>query len=120
MPHQAEIRISRALAAAAADPGSVLVRHHRIPVAELCVSRLTGGSLLHLSLAGCVFGNVLRLADDRKIALRDASVTVEGDFTPDGNSTGIDCRIDLDAEADPAALRQLAQDAFDDSTVAAV
>ena len=120
MPHEAEIRISHAAAAEAVDPGSILVRHHRVPVAELRVPRVTGGRLLHLALAGCVFGNLTRMAEDRGIVLREASVRVSGDFTPDGDSTGIECAIAVDGEAEPAELRSLVQGAYDDSTVAAV
>ena len=120
MPHEAEIRISHKSTDDAADPGSILVRHHRVPVVEFNLQRVTGGRLLHLALAGCVFGNATRMAEQRGIALRDATVRVSGDFTQDGDSTGIDCTIELDGEADQATLRQLAEDAFNDSTVAAV
>jgi len=81
---------------------------------------LSGGHLLHLALAGCVFNNVLRIAGDKGIEVDQASVQVDGDFTDDGHSKGMVCRIDITGDAEPAELRALAQEAFDDSTVASV
>ena len=98
----------------------MVVEHHRAGTAEIEVERLSGGHLLHLALAGCVFNNVLRIAGDRGIQVDEASVQVDGDFTDDGHSTGMKCRIDLSGDAEPAELRAVAQVAFDDSTVAAV
>ena len=119
MPHEAEIRTARGRSDAI-DPASIVVKHHRAGVAEIKASQLTGGRLLHLALAGCVFNNVLRIAGERGVEVRDASVRVSGDFTSDGNSTGVECSIDIDSNADPAVLRALAKDAFDDSTVGSV
>jgi len=103
-----------------ADPSSVVFKHHRAGTAEIKVEQLTGGRLLHLAVAGCIFNNVLRLARDRAIEVHDASVRVSGDFTSDGDSTGIECSVDLVGDAAPAALTALAQAAFDDSTVVTV
>jgi len=120
MPHEAEIRLSHKLETEALDPGSTLVRHHRVPVAELMAPRVSGGTMLHLALASCVFNNITRMAAECGITLRDASVRVGGDFTPEGDSTGIECVVRVDADSDAAALAQLANDAFSDSTVGAV
>ena len=119
MSHAAEIRTTNG-ARDGVEPASIVVRHHRAGVAEMKVPELSGGRLLHLSLAGCVFNNVLRLAGERAIGVKDVSVKVDGDFTKDGDSTGIDCTIHIDGDSDPQTLRQLARDALDDSTVAAV
>lgn len=118
MPHEAEIRTARGREAEAGPP-SMLVAHHRAGVAEIRLESLSGGRLLHLALAGCVFGNLLRMAEERGIAVKDASVRVSGDFTEDGASTGIDCLIDLQGDAPAGELRELAKAAFDDSTVGA-
>jgi uncharacterized OsmC-like protein len=119
MSHAAEIRTTNRREDVV-EPESIVVKHHRAGVAEMRVPQLSGGRLLHLSLAGCVFNNVLRMAVERGMHVRDVAVKVDGDFTADGASTGIDCTIHIDGESDKTALRKLARDAFDDSTVAAV
>ena len=119
MPYQAEIRTSRS-DRAASDPGSMLVQHHRAGHAELKLEQLTGGHLLHLALAGCVFNNVLRLAGEKGISVDDASVLVSGGFTERGDSTGFQCSVNVSGDAGVEQLRALAREAFDDSTVAVV
>src|SRR5215472_9139714 len=119
MSHAAEIRTAH-VRLNGVEPASIIVKHHRAGVAEMKVDELTGGRLLHLSLAGCVFNNVLRLAGERGVKVTETAVKVDGDFTPDGESTGIDCTIHIEGDAAKAALKKLAQDAFDDSTVASV
>ena len=119
MTHAAEIRTTYGHAGAI-EPESIVVKHHRAGVAEMRVPQLSGGRLLHLSLAGCVFNNVLRLSGERGMHVHNVAVKVDGDFTPEGESTGIDCTIRIDGDSDPAELRKLAQDAFEESTVRAV
>ena len=119
MPNEAEIRTRRDISTGA-DPSSVVFKHHRAGTAEIKVEQLTGGRLLHLAVAGCIFNNVLRLARDRGIEVHDAGVRVSGDFTSGGDSTGIECNVNLVGDAAPAALTALAQAAFDDSTVVSV
>jgi uncharacterized OsmC-like protein len=118
MPHEAEIRVARG-AEAQAGPPSIVLTHHRAGVAEIKLEELSGGRLLHLALAGCVFNNVLRMAKERGIDVDEASVRVSGGFTDDGASTGIECHVDVSGDASPPDLRELAQAAFDDSTVRA-
>jgi uncharacterized OsmC-like protein len=117
--NEAEIRTARNVTAAT-EPSSILVTHHRAGTAELKMEKLSGGHLLHLALAGCVFNNVLRIAGDKGIEVEHVSVRVDGDFTDAGESTGIECHVDLTGSADPAQLRAVAREAFDDSTVAVV
>lgn len=119
MSHAAEIRTTNA-GAGAIEPVSIVVKHHRAGVAEISVPQLSGGRLLHLSLAGCVFNNVLRMAAERGMRVSDVAVKVDGDFTEDGESTGIDCTIRIDGDSDQSQLRKLAEDAFENSTVGAV
>jgi uncharacterized OsmC-like protein len=101
----------------AADTRSVLIRHHRAGSAELDFETPTGGHLLHLALAGCVFNNVIRLSADRGIELTDASVRVGGGFTSDGESTGIHVDISMVAAANGAQVTALRREAFENSTV---
>jgi uncharacterized OsmC-like protein len=102
------------------EPTSIVVRHHRTDQAELKMDSLSGGHLLHVALAGCVFNNVLRMAAERGIEVSDVSVTVDGDFTDAGDSTGITCKVDIAADAPQEVIDALAKGAFDDSTVASV
>jgi uncharacterized OsmC-like protein len=119
MPHEAEIRTARGRAAVA-EPRSILVEHRRAGTAEIKMAQMSGGSLLHLALAGCVFNNVLRMAGDRGISVDEASVRVSGGFTDEGASTGVECRVDVLGDASAEELRKLAQAAFENSTVVAV
>ena len=122
MGHQAEIRtVFGAGAPEATEPNSVIVRHHRSGRAELKVDRLSGGHMLHLALATCVFNNIHRIARDRGIHIQDASVAVDGGFSEDGTaSTGIACRVMVAGEADSEGLAAVAREAFDDSSIAAI
>ncbi|HEY5630186.1 MAG TPA: OsmC family protein [Candidatus Limnocylindrales bacterium] len=77
--------------------------------------------MLHLALAQCIFNNVLRLARERGLTLGDVSVMADGDFNAEGTaSTGIDCTIELGGTADRSDLVKIAEEAFTNSTVAAV
>jgi uncharacterized OsmC-like protein len=104
-----------------AEPSSILLRHHRSGRAELVVDTLSGGRMLHLALATCVFNNVHRIAREKGIRLTDASVVVEGDFTEDGTaSTGMTCQLRVAGEGARDVLSAIGQTAFDDSTIAHV
>ncbi|HEX9098805.1 MAG TPA: OsmC family protein [Candidatus Dormibacteraeota bacterium] len=122
MAYQAEIRtVSNATAAESAEPNSLIVRHHRSGRAELKVDELSGGHLLHMALAGCVFNNIHRIAQDRGIRVHDASVAVDGGFNEEGNaSTGISCRVMVAGEAAKEQLAAVAREAFDNSSIAAI
>ncbi|HEV2967228.1 MAG TPA: OsmC family protein [Candidatus Dormibacteraeota bacterium] len=121
MSHRAQIRTyAGGHGSTAAEPASIVVRHHRTDQVELEVDRLTGGHLLHLALAGCVFNNVLRMAAENGIQVAEVSVTVDGDFTAAGESTGITCHVDVAADVPQEEIDALARRAFDDSTVASV
>lgn len=119
MGYRAEVRYPPASKGEAADPVSLVVRHHRVDRAELTAEVLSGGHLFHLALAGCVFNNIHRLAGDRGIEIADARVIADGGFDDDG-STGVLCEIELESHADPGVLRQLAIDAYNDSSIGAI
>jgi uncharacterized OsmC-like protein len=88
---------------------------------EWSIDAATGGHVLHLALAQCVFNNVLRIARDRELSLTDVSVMADGDFDAEGTaSTGIDCTIELSGDAEQSDLVSVAEAAFADSTVVAV
>lgn len=118
MAYEAEIRTVRGREPDAAPP-SIVVAHRRAGTAELKLDDLSGGRLLHLALAGCVFNNVMRMAKERGIEVEEASVRVGGGFTEDGASTGMDVHVDVRAGAPEEVLRRLAGDAYANSTVVA-
>ena len=118
MAYEAEIRTAGGRIAEAGPP-SIVVAHHRSGTAEIRLDDLSGGRLLHLALAGCVFNNVMRLAKERGIEVDEASVRVGGGFAEDGASTGMDVAIEVTGSAPDAVLRELAAAAYNDSTVVA-
>jgi OsmC-like protein len=103
------------------SPSRIVIQHHRAPRVEWNVDVATGGHMLHLAIAQCVFNNVLRLGAEQRILLSDVNVAVDGDFNTEGTaSTGIDCVIELNGDSDRANLIALAKNAFDESSVVAV
>jgi hypothetical protein len=119
--HTARVRLAPGDAEAPSATSHIVVRHHRTPRAEWSINLATGGHVLHLALAQCVFNNVLRIARDRGLVLTDLSVVADGDFNAEGTaSTGIECSIELGGNANRSDLLNVAEAAFKDSTVAAV
>ena len=119
--HLAQVR----LAADGGDPAQrtqrVVIRHHRAPRVAWSVDVATGGHMLHLALAQCVFNNVLRIAQDRGLTVGDVMVVADGDFNAEGTaSTVIDCSIELSGATDRSDLTSLAEAAFNDSSVVAI
>lgn len=68
----------------------------------------SGGHLLHLSVAGCVFNDLQREARRRGIRLHELTVKVDGAFAGEPlRSTGITYSIRIEGEASEDALRSL-------------
>ena len=44
------------------------------------IETLTGGHLLHLAVAGCLFNDILRVAAERGITVNEIEVSADGDF----------------------------------------
>ena len=119
MSHRAEIQFPPpSPGTSPADPSSIVVNHHRVPRVELRAEMLTGGHLYHLSLAGCVFNNIFRLAAERQIDISRATVAADGEFDDEG-SLGVTCEIELVGNVSDEELRKVAQDAAADSTIGA-
>ena len=116
--YRAEIRSTEHPGASTADPSQFVLAHHRAGEAELGVEILSGGHLLHLAVAGCVFNSVFRIAEERNIMLRDCRVIADGGFD-DGapRSSGIDYEIELTGTGSADELTALARDADADSTI---
>ena len=119
--HTARVRLPADEAEPATPTSRIVVHHHRTPRAEWSIDLPTGGHVLHLVLAQCVFNNILRIAQGQGLGVNDLGVTADGSFnTEETASTGIDCSIELDGDADRSDLIRVAEAAFKDSTVVAV
>ena len=53
----------------------VVLQHHRTDAIQIDAQPLTGGHLLHLAVAGCIFNDLYRLAADRGIRLTEVRVS---------------------------------------------
>ena len=107
----------RTVSDAPADLGQAwVVEHHRTPRAAIDVEVLSGGHLLHLAVAGCLFNDILREAPDRGIAVHHLAVTADGDFDGSGSS-GIRYAIEIRSPADRAEVERLVADMESDATI---
>jgi uncharacterized OsmC-like protein len=102
-----QIRIAEA-STRAVDPRDVIFKHHRTGHAQMRIERLTGGHLLHLAVAGCLFNDILRVAAERGVTISQLEVSADGEF--DGEpaaSTGISYSVRITGDAPPEDLRRL-------------
>ena len=92
-------------------PDGVIFNHHLTDRVQVSAESLSGGHLLHLAVAGCLFNDILREAANRGITLTKLEVRADGGFAGDPpTSTGITYSVDLAAAAPDAELRQLVAD----------
>jgi uncharacterized OsmC-like protein len=102
----------------AVDPGNVIFKHHRAGHAQVKIETLTGGHLLHLAVAGCLFNDILRVAAERGITVSELEVTADGDF--DGEpavSTGISYSVRVTGDAPEDELRRLIRDCEQEASI---
>jgi hypothetical protein len=93
------------------DPAALVVSHHLAERAEICAEVLSGGHLLHLAVAGCLFNDILREARARGIEVTDLRVSADGGFGGDPMvSTGITYEVQIAGDAPDAALHRLVAD----------
>ncbi len=93
------------------DPARVVVEHHLADRAEIRSEVLSGGHLLHLAVAGCLFNDILREAKSRGIAVTKLRIAADGGFEGDPPvSTGISYSIDIAGDAPEDDLRRLVAD----------
>jgi putative redox protein len=106
----AEIRLADP-GSASGDPAALVVAHHIADRAEIRAEALSGGHLLHLAVAGCLFNDILREARARGIPVTDLRVSADGDFDGDPMiSTGITYEVEIAGDAPEADLRRLVAD----------
>jgi uncharacterized OsmC-like protein len=87
----------------------VVLQHHRTDGIQIDAQPLSGGHLLHLAVAGCVFNDLYRLAAERGIRLTDVLVSATGDFAGERPtvSTGIRYQVFVSGEASEEQLQEL-------------
>lgn len=75
---------------------------------EFSLDEFTGGHLLHLAVAGCVYNDLFREARARGITLSHVEVTADGGFSGDPcASTGIDYAVHVEGHASTEQLNEL-------------
>jgi hypothetical protein len=104
--------VDRPLQSACAVPSLMLARGPHGPV-ELDVGNLSGGNVLHLAVAVCVFNDLLDEASRRGVRLQRLAVVAAGEFAVQPapfHSAGIMYRIEIAGDALEADLRTLVSD----------
>jgi putative redox protein len=97
-------------AAKKAEPLSeVILQHHRADGIQIQAQPLSGGHLLHLAVAGCVFNDLYHLAEERGIRLTEVRVAAAGGFEGEEPtvSTGVTYQVSISGEAPEEELREL-------------
>lgn len=91
------------------EPLEVIFRDGRTGLGHrFGIEEFTGGHLLHLAVAGCVFNDLLRESRARGITLTHVSVGANGGFQGSPcESTGIDYWIDVEGKAGEHELSEL-------------
>ncbi len=113
----AEYRATIRTVGDASDPsGGLVVEHHRTPRAAVDIAMWSGGHLLHLAVAGCLFNDILREAPNRGIPVDHLAVTADGDFDENGSS-GIRYAIEIATSADRREVERLVADMEADATI---
>jgi putative redox protein len=87
----------------------VVLQHHRADGVQIQAQPLTGGHLLHLAVAGCVFNDLYVLAEERGIRLTEVRVVATGGFEGEEPtvSTGVTYEVSVSGEASNEELRAL-------------
>ncbi|MFL5865737.1 MAG: OsmC family protein [Thermoleophilaceae bacterium] len=93
------------------DPAKLTLSHHLTERAEVHAEVMSGGHLLHLAVAGCLFNDILREAGARGIGVTQLEVSADGGFEGDPLlSTGIGYSIQIGGDAPDEELRKLVAD----------
>ena len=93
------------------DPENLVVVHHLAGRARIHAELLSGGHLLHLAVAGCLFNDIVREAGSRGIVVTELVVRAGGGFGGEPTtSTGITYSVELAGDAPEEELRRLVAD----------
>lgn len=99
----------------------LLIRHHKTGAARISMSLPTGGHVLHLAVATCLFNDLHTAAKLAGLSLGPVTVRADGGFDETMTaSTGIRIKVEISGDADPEELRTLVLETFEVSTVACV
>lgn len=90
-----------------ADAGTVRFPHRWTGDGVEVSAAFTGAHLLHTAVAGCVLNDLYREAAGLGLELAGVRVTAQGGFDENWSSTGVEYRVQLDAELDEVALDRL-------------
>lgn len=87
----------------------VVLQHHRADAIRIDAQPLSGGHLLHLAVAGCIFNDLYYVAAQRGIQLTDVCVSAMGGFEGEATtvSTGMSYRVAVTGNASEEELRDL-------------
>jgi OsmC-like protein len=97
---------------------TLVVDHHLAGRAAIDIELLSGGHLLHLAIAGCLFNDILREAPVRGISIERLAVSADGGFDERG-STGVRYEIGVESPADRTEVERLVSDMEADATIPA-
>jgi hypothetical protein len=103
-------------AADRAGQPSLAVDHHLAGRAAIDIEVLSGGHLLHLAIAGCLFNDILREAPVRGVSIDSLAVTAGGGFDDQG-STGVRYEIEVRSPGDRGEVERLVADMEADATI---
>ena len=97
----------------------VVLQHHRTDAVQIDAQPLSGGHLLHLAVAGCVFNDLYHLAVERGIRLTDVRVSATGGFEGEEPtvSTGVTYQVSVSGEASEEQLRGLVSEVDSAATI---
>ena len=104
-------------------PGAVpldglAIRHHKSGAAVLSAAVPSGGHLLHLSMATCVFNDLHTAAAARGIGLGRVEVRADGAFDAElTRSTGIALEVELEGAAPEAELGALVREVVENAVI---
>jgi uncharacterized OsmC-like protein len=100
----------------------VVLQHHWTEGIQIDAQPLTGGHLLHLAVAGCIFNDLYHVAVDRGIRLTDVHVSANGGFEGEEptTSTGITYQVSVSGDASEEQLQELVSEVDRIATIPAV
>jgi organic hydroperoxide reductase OsmC/OhrA len=104
-----------------ARTADLLIAHHKTGAARISLALPTGGHVLHLAVATCLFNDLHTAAGRAGLSLGPVTVRADGGFDDTMTaSTGIFLNVEISGDADPEELRTLVLETFEVSTVACV
>lgn len=102
----------------AVDLADAVIVHHRSQTAKVHMALPSGGHVLHLAVAICIYNDVLAEARERGVTVTALSVSADGLFGGDpAISRGITYSLDIEADAPPEQTADLIAAVEADATI---